>query len=313
MIGQRTPSPLPGSIDDSPGPLPFDERRLLAKRKARLQRELLHAARTGDHLDVSLLLGEGAESDWTDENEKMTALHFAAQYGHLRVAELLIEAGADIEAKSEAFGDEWTLRSENGRTPLIWAAAGRDCPRMQERMCRLLLDKGADVNARSSTARTAVQEAGMSTHYHNIDPRATIELLLQRGAYINAYDVNGWTALTECGFYGKKELAEFLLAHGAHVDGKPGQDDPSMSTNPDLNGKPHETPLLVCAAWSWCEDLIFLLLDKGADIEVKNKDGKTMQQLATDAKRWGVLDDVILVKMGRRNSGQTGTILREER
>ena len=305
LIGQRTPSPLPGSVDDSPGPLSLDERRLLAKRKLRLQRELLHAARTGDYLDVSLLLGEGAELEWTDENEGMTALLFAAQYGHLRVAELLIEAGADIEARSEAFGDEWTIRCENGRTPLIWAAAGRDCPRMQERMCRLLLDKGADVNARSSTARTAVQEAGMSTRYHNIDPRATIELLLQRGAYINAYDVNSWTALTECGFYGKKELAEFLLAHGAHVDGKPGQDDPSMRTNPDLNGKPHRTPLVVCAAWSWCEDLICLLLDKGADIEAKNKDGKTMQELATDAKRGVVLDELERVRKLRQNGTKT--------
>lgn len=304
LIGQRTPPPLPASIDDSPVPLPLDERRLLAKRKLRLQRELLQAARSGDHLDVSVLLGEGAETEWSDDNEGMTALLFAAQYGHLRVAELLIEAGADIEAKYEAFGSHEKIRFERGRTPLIWAAAGLDCPRTQERMCRLLLDKGANVNARNFDARTALQEAAMSARLHHIDPRATMELLLQRGAYVNAYSVNGWTALMECGYYGKKELAELLLVHGAHVDGKPGQDDPSMNSNPDLNGKPYETPLFLCAKLSWNEELICLLLNKGADIESKNKDGKTMQELASDAKRGVVLDELDRVRELRQNGAE---------
>ena len=247
------------------------------------------------------MLGEGAETEWTDENEGMTALLFAAQYGHLRVAETLVEAGADIEAKTEAFGDDWIILTEKGRTPLIWAAAGRDCPRMQERMCRFLLDKGADVNARNSSGRTALQEAAMSVRFHNIDPRGTMELLLQHGAYINAYDINSWTALTECGFYGKMEVAELLLLHGAHVDGKPGQDDPSMISNPDLSGRPHGSPLVVCGAWSWNEELICLLLDKGADIEGQNKDGKTMQELASVAKRGVVLDKLDTVRQLRQN------------
>lgn len=296
LIDRRTPSP----------PLPLDERRLLAKKKLRLQRELLQAARIGDYLDVSVLLDGGVETDWTEENEGKTALHFAAQYGHLRVAELLLEAGADIEAKSDAFGDDFTVRSEKGRTPLIWAAAGRDCPRMQERMCRLLLDKGADVNARNVSARTALQEAAMSVRYNNIDPRATIESFLKRGAHVNAYDEYRWTALTECGLWGKKEVAELLLAHGAQVDAKPGKDDPSTDSNPDLEGKPYETPLVVCGGWSWNEELICLLLDKGADIESKNKHGKTMAELASDAKRGIVLDALHRADKLRRSEFKAG-------
>jgi len=267
----------------------------------RLQRELLQAARGGDYIDASLLLGEGAETEWTEENEGMTALSFAAKYGHLRVAELLLDAGADVEAKSDAFGDWWIVRREKGRTPLIWAAAGEDCPRTQERMCRLLLDKGADINARNIFARTALQEAAMSAKYHIIDPRGTMDLLLQRGAYVNAYDMNSWTALTECGHYGKLELAELLLAHGAHVDGKPGQDDPATDSNPDLKGKPHETPLVVCAEWSWNEELICFLSDKGADIEGTNNQGKTMAELVSEAKRGIVLDKLDRVSKLRRS------------
>ena len=299
MIGQRAPSPLPSNNDPSL-PLPLDERRLLAKKKVRLQRELLQAARGGDYLDVSLLLSEGAETEWTEENEGKTALLLAAQYGHVRVAELLLQAGADIEAKSDAFGEDWIIRSETGRTPLIWAAAGRDCPRLQERMCRFLLEKGADVNARNVSARTALQEAVMSNRFSNIDPCPTVELLLAHGAHVNAYDMYSWTALTECGHYGKKEVAELLLAHGAHVDGKPGPDDPSAESNPDLKVKFHETPLVVCAEWSWNEGLICLLLDKGADVNGQNKDGKTMTELASNAKRGIVLDAMERARAARQ-------------
>ena len=61
--------------------------------------------------------------------------------------------GADLEARSDAFGDEWITRTEKGRTPLLWAAAGRHCPRTQDRMCKLLLERGADVNARCVIAK----------------------------------------------------------------------------------------------------------------------------------------------------------------
>lgn len=305
----RAPSPLPSSTNDPSSPLPFDERRLLARKKVRLQRDLLQAARLGDYLDASLLLSEGAETEWTQDNEGKTALIVAAQYGHVRVAELLLKAGADIEAKSDAFGDEWDIRTEKGRTPLIWAAAGRDCHLTQERMCRLLLDKGADVNARNIGARTALQEAAMSVRFHNIDPRATMELLLERGAFINAYDMYSWTALTECGYSGQKEVAELLLAHGAQIDGKPGKDDPAMDSNPDLKGKAHETPLVICARWSWNEDLICLLLEKGADIDGKNMDGKTMRDLALVAKRGVVLDALEEADVLRRSKRMEENIL----
>ena len=297
-LEERKPPPLTSSTDDPPPPLSLHERRMLAK-KMGLQRDLLQAARDGDEFEVSILLGEGAETEWTEENEGMTALHFAAQRGHIRAAQHLLEAGADIEAKCDAFGNEWFVRSEKDRTPLIWAAAGRDCPRMQERMCRFLLDKGANVNARNFSARTSLQEAAMSVCYDNIDPRATMETLIKCGAQVNAYDMEGWTALTECAKYGRKDLVELLLANGAQVDGKPGKDDPAVHTNPDLKGKHCETPLVVCTHGSWNEELICLLLDKGADTESQNREGKTMAELASDAKRGIILD-----KLDERNKSR---------
>ena len=173
-------------------------------------------------------------------------------------------------------------------------------------MCKLLLDAGADVNARNVSARTALQEAAMSVRYHSIDPHATMELLLQRGAHANAYDMNGWTALTESGFYGRMELAELLLANGAEPDGNPGKDDPASESNPDMEGRHHETPLLACSHWNWNEKLICLLLDRGADVDRMNRGGKTMANLASDAKRGIVLDKLLRVSGLQRTQAMAG-------
>lgn len=86
----------------------------------------------------------------------------------------------------------------------------------------------------------------MSARWDGVDPHTTVELLLKRGAHVNAYEINHWTALTECGNYGLLQLAELLFAHRAQVDGMPGKDDPSSDSNPDLKGKFYETPPIVC-------------------------------------------------------------------
>lgn len=96
----------------------------------------------------------------------------------------------------------------------------------------------------------------MSVLYHNINPCATRKLLLKHGALVNAYDKGIWTALIECIRYGKEELAELLLANGAHVDGKPGGDDSAFDSNPDLKGKLQEIPLVGCGRGPWNEELI---------------------------------------------------------
>lgn len=68
-------------------------------------------------------------------------LHVAAEFGHLRAARVLLEAGADVDARAAV--DEHGL---NGHTPLfhtVNSAWNRSAPLM-----RLLLDAGAAVDVR---------------------------------------------------------------------------------------------------------------------------------------------------------------------
>jgi len=81
-----------------------------AKRNGRLDKALQDAARDGHSGMVELLLAAGADVN-AKSNYGDTALHYAARGGHVDVVELLLEAGADVNAKNK-----------NGRTALFWAS-----------------------------------------------------------------------------------------------------------------------------------------------------------------------------------------------
>ncbi len=91
-----------------------------------------------------------------------TPLHLASFFGHPQAARLLVERGADV-------GD--VARNELKVQPLHSAAAAR-----QLEIVELLLDHGADPNARQQGAHTPLDAARQS------GDDALAELLLARGA-----------------------------------------------------------------------------------------------------------------------------------
>jgi ankyrin repeat protein len=102
-----------------------------------------------------------------------TALHFAAFLGGSGVAQVLIDAGADVAAVAQ-----------NGMQvqPLNSAAAGRT------EVCGLLLDAGAPVDARQSGGYTALHEAALNGN------EALVDVLLAHGADPALADDEGRTA-----------------------------------------------------------------------------------------------------------------------
>ena len=81
---------------------------------------LLSAAWQGSATAVFARLGLGGVNINGRDNQGRTALHLAAIRGHVEVAKLLLERGADAECTDD---DGWT--------PLRWAAANR-CEEMVE-------------------------------------------------------------------------------------------------------------------------------------------------------------------------------------
>jgi ankyrin repeat protein len=104
-------------------------------------KQILKAAKTGDAAGIKALLAADPELVHSRDKDGSTPLHCAVWKGHPQVVTLLLEAGADVNARNE--NDHW------GTTPLHAAAHAN-----QASIAQLLIDRGANVNATDREGRT---------------------------------------------------------------------------------------------------------------------------------------------------------------
>ena len=135
----------------------------------------LHSAVQGHHATATaLLLERGADVNARDSSSA-TPLHLAAEAERtdLSCAKLLLETGANANAKDE-----------DRMTPLHYAVEAGNIE-----VVKLLLDSGADIEANESEGRTPLHIAAENAREPEI-----VELLLDRGAILNARTTFGETA-----------------------------------------------------------------------------------------------------------------------
>jgi len=147
---------------------------------------------------ITVFVVSGSAMFWfaADQRKRATEHEFmaAAAQGDLgRMTKLL--DGVDVNAR---FGG-------NGDTALHRAAA-----RGQVRAVRLLLDRGASVNAADDEGTTPLLAATYRGH------REVVKLLLERGAAVNAQEMRyRLSSLTHAVGRNDKELVKLLLRYGA--------------------------------------------------------------------------------------------------
>ena len=198
---------------------------------------LIAAVTSGQRDVVQLLLSAGADIN-AHGPEKRTALIYAIQAEQPEMALFLLEQkGIDPEA-----------REAHGSTPLVEAVVFD-----QLKVAEVLLEKGADINARGPVGRTAI---------HAVGPQLDAELfrwLLQRGANPDARDDDSATPLHHAAFSTTPaDFAEGRDARSALYLLLESTSDMNAPTNAG------QTPLHIAALWAnpW---LIKALLDTGAD------------------------------------------------
>ena len=204
---------------------------------------LYYASDIGLEAIVQILLEAKADVN-TKTNDGKTALHQAARNGHEAVVKLLLEATADVNAKI-SYG--WTalhLAARNGHEAVV----------------QQLLEAGAGVNARDSNGWTVLPLAAGNGH------EALVKLLLKAKADVNARNSNGWTALHLAASNGHLAVVKLLLKATADVNAK----------------SSYGWTALDVAAENGHEAVVRLLLEAKADVNAKDSDKWTALHRAAE-------------------------------
>ncbi|KAL1954580.1 hypothetical protein VTO42DRAFT_915 [Malbranchea cinnamomea] len=188
---------------------------------------------------VLLLLERGAKvySRTPTDGSPETLLHAVARFGHEATAEVLLRYGMPVD-----------LYSSWGFTPLHEAIKSR-----RLRMMQLLVDWGADVNAKVTTS-------GLTTlHVAARQGVPFVRLLLENGADPNKLGRYSKSVLHRAAFL-EPDVVQLLLDYGA---------DPNIKNN---NG---QTPLEVAKSFN-CSDVIAKLLQQRA-VDAPKDEGETAE------------------------------------
>jgi len=271
---------------------------------------LITAVRSGDTKAVGRLIGASPGLVNAHDFAGTVALQHAAGFGNLATMKLLLKAGADANAgnKRKSTPLFWSLHDEakvrllldhganinartiDGRTLVYQAASMANAVPV----LRLLLDKGADPNAKTLTGMTPLMAAARG----NIE---AMRLLIDRKADVNAKNGAGGTALMAAAQTGRPQAVRLLLEEGA---------DPNVRT------KRNETAL-ADAATAGNEEVVKLLLDRGADVNVQDIRGYSplLYAAGSDALPAGVVK-MLLAKgadFAAKGDGETALMLAAKR
>lgn len=247
--------------------------------KPALDDSIQDAVKTGDVARVRERLEKEPQLVALRDHTGVTLLHLAAWWGQADVAKLLLEKGADKEAKDGG-----------GNTPLLWAARWG-----QRDVVELLLTHGASPKSSVQGDYTPLHLAAQYGHLE------ISELLLAHGADLNARNINGNMPLHLAASWNRAEVAELLLSKGADANARGAHDttplhsafwhvggqrtsalklvETLLNHKGDANARDGggNSPLFY-AALNGDVEAVEILLARGADVHATNNDGRSPLQ-----------------------------------
>lgn len=149
-----------------------------------------------DPAAVKKFIEEGADVNYSDEKYRITPLHNAAHFGHGEVTKVLLENGANVDAKNV-----------EGNTPLFAAVHQQNAE-----VTVILIRKGADVNAKNEYGYAPIRAASRNGNAE------ILKILIEGGADVNVKDNQGSTPLHVAVDEGDAETIKILIDNGADID-----------------------------------------------------------------------------------------------
>lgn len=260
--------------------------------------EIHDAARAGDLPRVKALLAQDPTLvDVENPPNRKTALHYAAQFGHKEIVELLLDHNAQVSRGNII-----------GETPLHYAA-GLESPDV----VAVLLARGANVNARTTMGHTALR---LATTFRRM---AVVRLLVDKGADPRETLADGRTLLHDAALLGPAEAVALFVTSGVAIDAATTTGETpllvactgnnaetvkallGLKADPNRQDAAGRTPL-VMAVRGGRSDLITQLLDAGARVDAGTTTGRRSALHVAAAMGYGRIVDVLLAKGADRNA-----------
>ncbi|KAI9667757.1 MAG: hypothetical protein M1821_000574 [Bathelium mastoideum] len=224
---------------------PSPETRQLGSRFESIDFEMINEADSCHEEVAEGLLTSGANPKAFDDTGS-TALHWACCRGLNKLARLLVEYGADVNAAR--------TYERQAKTPLIEAVRNA---KVSSEVLKLFLERGADPNIEDSTwfeNRMALHEAAMCGN------QSTVRLLLDYGADPNAQDLNGRTPADLGRAGGHEDIAVLLERSNQGIEAQGGKGETALHMAAENNHA----------------NFVLELLNNGADVTARSKHGRTV-------------------------------------
>ncbi|XP_032651074.1 kinase D-interacting substrate of 220 kDa isoform X4 [Chelonoidis abingdonii] len=216
---------------------------------------LMWASYKGCTKVAELLLQKGANPNVTGQQYSIYPIIWAAGRGHSDIVHLLLQHGAKVNCSDKY-----------GTTPLIWAA------RKGHLECvKYLLQMGADVDQEGANSMTALIVAVKGGYTDSVKE------ILKRNPNVNLTDKDGNTALMIASKEGHTEIVQDLLDAGTYVN------------IPDRSGD----TVLIGAVRGGHVEIVRALLHKYADIDIRGQDSKTALYWAVEKGNATMVRDIL--------------------
>ncbi len=219
-----------------------------------------------------------------------TALHFAAVGGGPETIILLIDAGVDIFAEAR----DWFTNEEIKQTALDIAAYYGEADNAEAIINHPAFDEAKPDLRQKLLDKCLIASVRSNPDARKPDRSKLLRVLLKKGADPNATDETGHTAIqfVACEMFpgrdeeneGQKKLIAILLEHGGKLDffSAVATGDESVVTRMlkedplrvNSNG-PNAFPVLHCAVSRDYRNIVDLLLNAGANVEIRNESDET--------------------------------------
>jgi ankyrin repeat protein len=256
---------------------------------------VIAAVRSAPRATVEALLKSDPELLQAKDPAGSTLLHHAAGFGTLETLQWLVDSGADV-----------TVKNRLGSTPLHWAVP-------DEAKVRLLLARGAAVDAKLADGRTPLYLAAQLGNGHSIlrvllehgaDPRLltsnkrtplmpaaaqgdapAVRLLLDAKVPVDAVDSAGQTALMMAATAGNPTVVRQLLESGANARVLTKRNESALGN----------------AGTAGNVEVVRLLLAHGAEVNARNIRGFSPLMLAASSDSMPV--DVVKLLLAKGANG----------